>query len=192
MAAKKKITAKKFTAEMLTTPPGFIEGIAAGIKNTNDRLTAIHLPTGSLDACIEAGTIAGVENVLDLSLWEIVEQSELIAKREKWKAKLLADELRRQVAPSNEQTKAEPAIVSVTWHKADATPPVEYPAGPLVGTKTQLAKWIMQKTDHRLLETPLQSGTYWGREDTRRQSSIWFKAQPRFAEATARRLADLV
>jgi hypothetical protein len=76
------------------------------------------------------------------------------------------------------------------WHDASASPPSEYPAGPLTGTKKQLAKWIMRKADHRLLDTPLKEGTYWGRQNVRNQCSIWFKTQQRFAEANKLRLAD--
>lgn len=76
-----------------------------------------------------------------------------------------------------------------TWHDADETPPSEYPAGPLTGTKQQLAKWIMDDDDPRNLDTKLDNGVYWGREDKRTESSIWFRTQERFAEANAKRLA---
>lgn len=80
---------------------------------------------------------------------------------------------------------------SGSWHDADAFPPSEYPAGPLTGTKKQLAKWIMDDHDPRNLDTKLDNGIYWGREDKRRKSSIWFRTPKSFAEADAKRLTDL-
>ena len=76
------------------------------------------------------------------------------------------------------------------WHECDVTPPSEYAFGPLTGTKKQLAKWIMQDDDPRNLDTKLDNDVYWGREDKRTQSSVWFRTQQKYSEANGRRLAD--
>ena len=83
-----------------------------------------------------------------------------------------------------------PLQSSRTWHEAGATPPSDYPAGPLTGTKGQLVKWIIKKTDHRLLNKPLRDGTYWARQDAKELCSIWFKKHERYSEANGKRLAD--
>jgi len=95
--------------------------------------------------------------------------------------------------PQRQLEQNDPAPASANggvWHEAGATPPSEYPAGPLTGTKGQLVKWILRKTDYRLLETALKPGTYWGREDSRTQCSVWFKTQTRYSEANGQRMAD--
>jgi len=93
---------------------------------------------------------------------------------------------RRVVAATSSTIKSNRIVL---WHDSSESPPNEYPAGPLIGTKAQLVKWILRKSDHRLLRTSLKKGTYWGREDSRTQCAVWFKTPERYAEANAQRLA---
>jgi hypothetical protein len=84
---------------------------------------------------------------------------------------------------------AKPATVHV-WHEADACPPSEYSAGPLTGTKKQLAWWVMKDDDPRNLDTKINNGIYWGRTEKRTQFSIWFRTQEKFSEANQHRIED--
>ena len=76
------------------------------------------------------------------------------------------------------------------YHDAGETPPAEYPGGPLTGSKGDVAQWILGSSDRRSMETPLKAGTFWAREDSRYQVSVWFKTQKRFAEANGMKRAD--
>lgn len=79
-----------------------------GLKKNLQRLHAARLidevPHDRWSAEVrEAAEIAGV-NIDDLTLGELVEQCELIAKRERWKAKLLAEELKHNGnVPENDE-----------------------------------------------------------------------------------------
>ncbi|MBC7820026.1 MAG: hypothetical protein IAG10_24350 [Planctomycetaceae bacterium] len=78
------------------------------------------------------------------------------------------------------------------WHDADDVHPDEFLAGPLTGTKEQLALWIMQDDDPRNLDTKLRNGIYWGRKDGRTKRSVWFRTQAAFAEANKQKIAPCI
>ncbi len=76
------------------------------------------------------------------------------------------------------------------WNEANQNAPENYPGEPLVGTKKDLVRWILNKKDSRILDNAIKNGTYWGRINSRCNYSVWFKTKKRFAEANSRRLAD--
>ncbi len=125
------------------------EAIQGG-RNNLQRLFAARLidqvPDDSwLEEVYEAGKIAGVADIDNLTLGELVEQCELITKRERWKGKLQAEEFAKLLAEALNQQKMPPrppAIQSGTpqvWHEADETPSKVAPKG-VPGRKTAPAK----------------------------------------------------
>jgi len=109
------------------------------------------------------------------------EQAEDVSDRPQDKPQLGDDSQPQQVGDSQPERHA-------LYHAADETPPDEYPHGPLTGSKTDLAEWITGKRDHRKTDGLVKRKVCWGRQDSARRVSLWFKDQKRYAEANKRRI----
>jgi hypothetical protein len=74
------------------------------------------------------------------------------------------------------------------WHTSDTTPPDDYPAGPLSGTKQELVRWILGAKDRRTLDAQIAAGHFWGRQVKGRDYEVYFREQTRFAFANLAKL----
>ena len=93
------------------------------------------------------------------------------------------DDLRQWIPESSSEVQGK-------WHKAGEAPPDGF-SGPLIGRKTQLAKWVLVSSDdHRVLSKKLDDIQLWGRKNKRCEFAIWFQSPQRYAEANSRKLSE--